>query len=77
MWYGLYAPAHTPAPVIQRLSKALQVVVQDKTVAEWFAKFGTILATPEQATPMLLRQRLMEQTNLWSPIILKSGVSVH
>jgi tripartite-type tricarboxylate transporter receptor subunit TctC len=77
LWYGLYAPAHTPAPVIQRLSKALQLVVQDKTVAEWFAKFGTILATPEQATPTLLRQRLMEQTNLWSPIILKSGVSIH
>jgi tripartite-type tricarboxylate transporter receptor subunit TctC len=76
VWYGLYAPANTPAPIIQRLSKALQVVVQDKTVAERFAMTGTTLVTPEQATPEPLRQRLKEQIDLWSPIILKSGVSV-
>ncbi len=76
VWYGLYAPAHTPAPIIERLSKALQVVVEEKTVAVSFAKFGATLYTPDQATPEALRQRLKEQIDLWSPIILKSGVSV-
>jgi tripartite-type tricarboxylate transporter receptor subunit TctC len=77
VWYGLYAPANTPAPIIQQLSKAMQVIVQDKTVAERFAQTDTYLYTPEQATPEALHQRLKEQINLWNPIILESGVSVN
>lgn len=76
VWYGLYAPVNTPAPILQRLSKALQVVTQDKTVAERLAASGTTLVKPEQATPEALHQRLKEQIELWTPIIGQSGVSV-
>jgi tripartite-type tricarboxylate transporter receptor subunit TctC len=75
VWYGLYAPAKTPAPVIERLSKALQVVMQDKLVAERLAATGTTLVRPEQATPAALHERLKEQIGLWTPIIQQSGVS--
>ena len=76
VWYGLYAPAKTPAPIIERLSKALQVVMQDKLVAERLATTGTTLVKPEQATPAALHQKLKEQIELWTPIIGQSGVSV-
>ena len=76
VWYGLYAPASTPAPILQRLSKALQMVVQDKAVAERLAATGTTLVKPEQATPEALHQKMKEQIELWTPIIGQSGVSV-
>jgi tripartite-type tricarboxylate transporter receptor subunit TctC len=74
-WYGLYAPAKTPAAIVERLSKALQVVVQDKSVAERLKAIETTLMTAEQATPAALRAKLKEQHDLWRPVIQKSGAS--
>ena len=76
-WYGLYAPAKTPAHVIERLSKALQTVMQDKGAAEVLAATGTTLVSPEEATPEALHKRLKDQIELWTPIIAKSGVSAN
>ncbi len=73
VWYGLYAPGKTPPAVVERLSKALQVVMQDKSIADRLALTGTTLVTPAQATPEALHQRLKDQIELWSPIIAKSG----
>lgn len=75
VWYGLYAPAKTSPEVVQRLSKALQAVMQDPKVAERLATTGTTLVTPAQATPDALAKRLKEQVELWTPIIERSGVS--
>lgn len=75
VWYGLYAPAKTPTEVVQRLSKALQAVMQDPKVAERLATTGTTLVTPDQATPEALAKRLKGQVELWTPIIERSGVS--
>jgi tripartite-type tricarboxylate transporter receptor subunit TctC len=77
VWYGLYAPAKTPPEVVQRLSKALQVVMQDPKVAERLAATGTTLVTPAQATPEALTKRLKDQIELWTPIIESSGVSTN
>ncbi len=77
VWYGLYAPPKTPAPIVDRLSKALQAAMLDKSIADKLALTGTSLVSTAQATPEALHQRLDEQIKLWSPIIEKSGVSVN
>lgn len=77
VWYGLYGPAKTPSDVVQRLAKALQVVVQDPKVAERLASTGTTLVSAAQATPEALGKRLKEQIELWTPIIETSGVSTN
>lgn len=76
VWYGLYAPAGTPAPIIARLSSALQVATQDPTVKTQLASMDTAPFDPSQATPAALRSKLASQIALWGPIVtqaLKDG----
>jgi tripartite-type tricarboxylate transporter receptor subunit TctC len=42
-WFGLYAPAGTPKPVIDRLSAALQVVNKDPAVAKQIATLESVV----------------------------------
>lgn len=73
IWYGLYAPAGTPQPVIERLSRALQAANRDPQVIAQLAKLETAIFEPQQATPAALRQQLSSQIQLWTPIIQKAG----
>ena len=71
-WYGLYAPAGTPKPIIERLSVALQAATRDKAVAERVAKLETVLFDSRQAVPEALRQKLASQVALWKPLLEKA-----
>ena len=74
VWFGVYAPAGTPQPVIAILNKALREIVQDKAVAEKLAGIETYLLPLDQATPEALRAKLAAQIALWTPIIEKAGI---
>jgi tripartite-type tricarboxylate transporter receptor subunit TctC len=74
IWYGLYAPAGTPKPIIDRLSLALQAANKDPDIAAALAKLDTAVFEPRQATPDALRQQLASQIELWTPIIRKANV---
>lgn len=50
-WYGLFAPAGTPKPIVQKLNAALQEVLRDPAARERLAEFNFTdlpLTTPEQ-----------------------------
>lgn len=74
-WYGFYAPAGTPKPVIDRLAAALQAATQDPAVAAQLAKMETTLFDAKLATPAAHRERLVSQMNLWRPIIQEAQKS--
>jgi tripartite-type tricarboxylate transporter receptor subunit TctC len=74
VWFGFYAPAGTPRPVIEILNKALREVVQDQTVAHQLEKIETDLLPLDQATPEAHRSKLASQIDLWRPIIEKAGI---
>jgi tripartite-type tricarboxylate transporter receptor subunit TctC len=74
IWHGLYAPAGTPQPVVERLATALQTAVQDQKV---LARFGDIATTPvpaDRATPAVLGEVLAAEVARWRPIIEAAGV---
>jgi tripartite-type tricarboxylate transporter receptor subunit TctC len=73
-WYGLYAPAGTPQPVIDKLSKALAEADADPQVKERLAQMDTTLFDSKLATPDALHQRLTSQIAFWTPIIEAAGV---
>ena len=75
IWYGLYAPAGTPKPIIERLSLALQAANRDTEIAALLAKLETTVFDPSRATPAALRDQLKSQIELWTPIILKANVA--
>ncbi len=74
VWHGLYAPAGTPKPVIDRLSVALQAALADPLVKTRFGELGTEPSSKADATPEALSKHLKAQIDLWRPIIQKAGV---
>jgi putative tricarboxylic transport membrane protein len=71
-WYGLFAPAGAPKPIVDRLSKALQSITQDPKVAAKLARLDTTLFDPSQATPKALGDKLASEIKFWSPLVKKA-----
>jgi tripartite-type tricarboxylate transporter receptor subunit TctC len=74
VWHGLYAPKGTPAPVIERLNKALKVALKDDTVKQRFADLGTEPIADNLASPAAHKAHLQSEVAKWKPIIEKAGV---
>ncbi len=74
VWHGLYAPKGTPQAVIDKLSAALQVALQDEKVVTRFAELGTKPNTASEATPASLKEKLSSEIARWEPIIKAAGV---
>ena len=74
VWHALYAPKATPKPVIDALTKALQVALKDDNVKQRFAELGTEPVAENRATPEAHRAHLKAEIDKWGPIIKKAGV---
>ncbi|OGQ79686.1 MAG: hypothetical protein A3F90_18690 [Deltaproteobacteria bacterium RIFCSPLOWO2_12_FULL_60_19] len=74
IWHGLYAPKGTPKPVIDQLTKALQVAIKDATVKQRFADLGAESVVEKRATPEAHKAFLKAEIDKWGPIIKKAGV---
>lgn len=75
IWHGLYVPAGTDPAIIEKLTAALQVALQDQNVIDRFAELGTTPVSQERATPEAHTEMLSSQIELWKPIIEQAGVS--
>jgi tripartite-type tricarboxylate transporter receptor subunit TctC len=74
VWNGLYAPKGTPKPVLDKLTAALQVAVQDPAFRARLADLGAEPVPLAKATPDSLRTLLRSEVDKWTPIIRKTGV---
>jgi tripartite-type tricarboxylate transporter receptor subunit TctC len=73
IWHGLYAPKGTPADIVNRLSKSLQVALKDENVAARFAELGTEPSSEADATPEALKAKLESEIARWKPVIDAAG----
>ena len=74
VWHGMYAPKGTPKPIVDRLSKALQVALKDDNVKQRLGELGTEPVAQDRATPDALRKQLTSEIEKWAPVIKKAGV---
>ena len=74
VWFGMWAPRGTPQPVIDKLSAALKVALQDPDVKSRLAASGADTVSPDRATPEALRAHLKAEIDKWVPLIHKAGV---
>ncbi len=73
-WYGLFAPANTPAPVLKKLFEAIQTALTDPKVKAALAREGTdtdISKSPEQFNSFL-----NEDAKFWVKLVKSAGVTV-
>ncbi|MBL9035011.1 MAG: tripartite tricarboxylate transporter substrate binding protein BugD [Rhodospirillaceae bacterium] len=73
IWHGLYAPAGTPEPIVNKLSEALKAALADQTVIDRFAELGTAPVPADQATPAALQQKVTSEIDRWKPVIEAAG----
>ena len=69
-WYGLFAPASTPAPIIQRLAKAAMDTIQDTTLHQRLNEQGL---EPTGWGPERMAAIMKADFERWGPPIKASG----
>lgn len=70
-WFGVFAPAKTPAPIIAALNKAIAEAVRTKTFHDAMAK-GAFQTVPVDS-PSSFAAAVKEDINRWGPVVKDSG----
>jgi tripartite-type tricarboxylate transporter receptor subunit TctC len=66
VWYGLLAPARTPAPILDKLKRAVAAAQSDPAFAESLAKYGIRPSEPGAAA---FAKFIRDETARWTPIV--------
>ena len=74
IWFGLWAPKDTPAPVIAKLNSAVIETLADPGVRARLTGLGSDLPTREQQTPEALRAFQKAEIQKWWPLIKAAGI---
>ena len=70
-WYGLFAPAGTPRPIIDKLNAAFNKVLKESEVKKWAEDRAIELI--QDSTPASAKKFYDDQMAFWDPIIKQSG----
>jgi tripartite-type tricarboxylate transporter receptor subunit TctC len=72
-WWGLVAPAGTPAAVVQRLNQAF---VQALNAPETKARFANLMAEPVPTSPAAFGQFMTNELSKYEAVVKASGARV-
>ena len=72
-WWGLVAPAGTPAAVVQRLNQAF---VQALNAPETKTRFASLMAEPVPSTPLAFSQFMAGELIKYEAVVKASGARV-
>jgi len=73
LWNGILAPAHTPAPIVEKISAALRKILKDPEVQKKLAEQGSV---PVGSTPEEFKQFMISEVPTWARLVKLSGASV-
>jgi tripartite-type tricarboxylate transporter receptor subunit TctC len=74
LWYGFWAPAGTPAPIIAKLNAAVVEALGDPAVRERLTSLGMEIPTRDRQTPQALVAQQKADIAKWWPIIRAAGI---
>ncbi len=72
-WFGMAAPAGTPAAVLQRLNGEIKRSLETKEVLEVLINQGF---EPESTTPEQFMQYITLEAHKWAPIVKAAGMKI-
>jgi tripartite-type tricarboxylate transporter receptor subunit TctC len=70
-WWGIVAPAGTPAAITQRLSKEITEIIASPEVQKWFASEGAEAAT---RTPAEFQKLIASEIAKWGKVVKQAGI---
>jgi tripartite-type tricarboxylate transporter receptor subunit TctC len=71
IWYGVWAPAGTPAKVVQKLAMDIGVAMSTPALRKWVAEHG---AEPLSMTPAEFAQFVLSESKSAARIIKEAGI---
>ena len=72
-WYGFFAPANTPRPIIDQLNKAINQVLKDKEIEKRIEEHG---ADVETSTPEQLGALVKSELEKWKAVVQRAKMTV-
>ena len=72
-WYGIVAPAGTPAPIITKLNAEMKRALAN---AEFSKHIETIGMEPAGSTPQELREWVRSELARWTKVVRDAGIQV-
>lgn len=72
-WDAIFAPAGTPAPIIDRVNAAVRRALEDPEVAESLLRHG---AQAVPGTPNELARHVALESEKWARVVRKSGAKI-
>jgi tripartite-type tricarboxylate transporter receptor subunit TctC len=75
VWNAFFLPPHTPAPIVQKLNKAMSDTLDDPTVRQRLESLGLEIAAPERRTPDYLAKFVPEEVARWGKVVHAAGIS--
>lgn len=69
-WFGFYAPAKTPAPIIANANAAINAALKEKTVIDSLALSGMV---PIGGSAADMAKSMKSYADFWGPIVKKIG----
>jgi tripartite-type tricarboxylate transporter receptor subunit TctC len=74
VWHGMYAPKGTPKPVLDKITAALQVAMQDPMVRQRLVDLSSEPAPLDKINAGGLKSHLEAEIAKWGPVIKKAGI---
>jgi len=72
-WDGIFAPAGTPRPIIDRLNAAIRDALQDPSLVEALRGLG---AQPATSTPQAFARHVASSAEKWAAVVQASGAKI-
>jgi tripartite-type tricarboxylate transporter receptor subunit TctC len=69
-WFGFFAPAKTPKPIVDALNRAINAALQSPDVAEKLSRVGM---DPASSTPEDMAAIVASDFAKWGPVVKASG----
>ena len=75
-WYGLWAPAGTPRPMIDKLNAAVVATFDDPALKQRLTEEGHVIPPRERLTPEALGAHHKAEIEKWWPMIKAAGIKL-
>ena len=72
-WYGILAPAGTPAPIVDRLNEELKAILASDDVQKWFLNAG---AEVNYMAPAEFRTFIERELATWASVVKKANIKL-
>lgn len=73
LWWGIFAPANTPAPIVDKLSQEINVALKDQALIDKWAESATVIVG---STPADFKALVNADAEKWGTVIKNAKITI-